>query len=176
MDSPRRSSFALVAEQDLSPDNAWYRHHAYDPPFLRVISNEDHQTLIDWHTETKATYPNAGASGVEMMTMLTGLVMSTGITRMVQCGHYVGFSTLLLGMIARQMGLQRSLYTVDIDPESTAYTRKWIEKVGFAEDIMVALHDSSDPICAEEARAFLGGEPQLVYIDSSHNMSIPARN
>lgn len=163
-----RSRFALIAEQDNSPDNAWYRHHAYDPPFLKVISDEDHQTLIDWHAETKATYPNAGASGVEMMTMLTGLIMAAGIRRMVQCGHYVGFSTLLLGMIARQMGQDRFLYTVDIDPRSSAFTQKWIELAGLTKNVTMAVRDSSNPICAAEARTFHGGDPQLVYIDSSH--------
>lgn len=164
----QRSPFALFAERELSPDNDWYRLHSYDPPFLRVIPEEDHQTLIGWYTETKATYPNTGASGVEIMTLLTGLVMSTGINRVVQCGHYVGFSALLLAMVARQMGTGRFLYTVDIDPVPSAFTQRWIERAGLAEKVMVAVHDSSDPVCIDEAQTFLGGKPQLVYVDSSH--------
>ena len=162
------TAFAKIAAQDSSPDSTWYRAQPYDPPFLRVISDADDQTLIDWYAETKATYPNAGASGVEMMAMLTGLVMGAGIKHMVQCGHYVGFSTLILGMIARQMGAERFLYTVDIEPEPSAYTAKWLERAQLQPYVHVSVHDSSDSVCVAEALAFHGKPPQLVYIDSSH--------
>jgi predicted O-methyltransferase YrrM len=132
-----------------------------------MISPEDHETLIAWHEQTRAEWPNAGASGVEMMTMLTGLILSSGLTRIVQCGHYVGFSTLLLGMIGRQMGVSKFLYSVDIAEVPSAYTRRWLEKAGLT-NVEVAVHDSADPVCVQEAAQFLGGPPQLVYVDSSH--------
>lgn len=163
-----RTPYAALAESDPSLENAWYRHHKYDPPFLRVISDEDHATLIEWHQETRRRYPDAGSSGVEMMTLLTGLIMSSEIKRVVQCGHYVGFSTLLLGMIGRHMDRQRFLYTVDVAEGPSSYTQSWVDKAGLSELVSVAVHDSSDPVCIGEAREYLGGSPDLVYIDSSH--------
>lgn len=163
-----RTPFAALAETDASADNAWYRQHAYDPPFLKVIAPEDHSVLIEWHHETRRRYPNAGSSGVEMMTLLTGLIMSSEIKRVVQCGHYVGFSTLLIGMIGRCMNRQRLLYTVDVAEGPSSYTQSWVEQAGLTELVKVAVHDSSDPVCVDEAREYLGGPPELVYVDSSH--------
>ncbi|WP_084673639.1 class I SAM-dependent methyltransferase [Sphingomonas sp. MM-1] len=163
-----RTPYATVAAQTPGADNNWFRAHPYDPPFLHVLSAEDHDILIAWLRQTSEQWPNSGASSIDTITMLTGLMMSSGIKRVVQCGHYVGFSTLLLGMIARRMGIGTKLYTVDIDPKSSAYTSSWLERAELSDIVQVAVRDSSDPICAKEAAAFLGGAPQLVYIDSSH--------
>jgi predicted O-methyltransferase YrrM len=163
-----RSIYAAMAEQDGGVDNTWFRNHDYDPPFLLMMSEEEHTLLLEWHKHTIRAYPNAGSSGVEMMTMLTGLILSTGIDRIVQCGHYVGFSTLVLGFIGRRMGSSSFLYSVDVAPEPSAHTASWVAKAGLDSDIKIAVRDSSDPLNVEDASAFLGGAPQLVYIDSSH--------
>ena len=163
-----RSRYGQQAALSAGPDTAWYRTHSYDPTFLLVMDDADHDTLIAWQEETSRVWPNAGASGVEMMTMLTSFIMSSGINRIVQCGHYVGFSTLIMGFIGRKMGSKKFLYTVDIDPVPSEYTSRWVEGAGLASDIMIAVRDSSDPVNVEEASAHLGGAPQIVYIDSSH--------
>jgi len=43
-----------------------------------------------------------------------------------------------------------------------------VERAGLADDIRIAVRDSSEPINVSEAVTFLGGAPQLVYVDSSH--------
>jgi len=164
----QKSIYAEFARQSGTVDSTWFRNHAYDPPFLRIISEQEQRFLIDWHEAVAQEYPNAGASGVEMMTMLSGLIMGSGISRIVQCGHYVGFSTLLMGFIGRYMGLNRFLYTVDIDPKPSEFTLSWVQKAGLADDIFIAVKDSSDPSNVDAAAEFLGGAPQLIYIDSSH--------
>lgn len=162
------TKFGKVAARDEGPDSSWYRNRNYDPPFLLVIDEQDHEILTAWHEETQLAWPNAGASGVEMMTMLTGLIMSAGISRVVQCGHYVGYSTLILGFIARKMDRKRFLYSVDLDPTPSAYTQSWIGRSKLEDIVKIGVGDSSDPAKLSEAIEFLGGLPQLVYIDSSH--------
>lgn len=162
------NSFADVARQATGPDTAWYRAKDYDPPFLKIMDAADHETLIRWSRRTEAEWPNAGASGVEMMTMLTSLIIAAGISRIVQCGHYVGFSTLIIGFIARKMGLRNFLYSVDIDPVPSAYTQDWVDDADLSSDIMIAVRNSADPENVDAAIAHLGGRPQLIYIDSSH--------
>jgi predicted O-methyltransferase YrrM len=66
------------------------------------------------------------------------------------------------------MGLRNHLYTVDIDETSSVYTRAWVERAGLGDLIKVSVHDSANQKCTNEARDYLGGQPQLVYIDSSH--------
>lgn len=157
-----------MAAQDGGVDSTWFRNHDYDPPFLLMMSSEEQDLLVEWHKHTTSIYPNAGASGVEMLTMLSGLILSAGIDRVVQCGHYVGFSTLILGFIGRKMGSSQFLYTVDLAPEPSAHTAAWVAKAGLDNDIKIAVRDSSASQNVEEATAFLRGAPQLVYIDSSH--------
>lgn len=163
-----RTKFGRVAAAGKTVDTGWFRCHDYDPPFLLVMDDNDHDVLSAWHDQTVREWPNAGASGVEMMTMLTGLIMSSGLDRIVQCGHYVGFSTLIMGFVCRRMGKRNFLYTVDLDPVPSDYTRVWVERAGLADDVMMAVRDSSEPVNITEAVAYLGGAPQLVYIDSSH--------
>ena len=163
-----RTKYGQLAAKSAGPDTTWYRNHNYDPTFLLVMDEADHDTLVAWQEQTSRDWPNAGASGVEMMTMLTSFIMSSGLDRVVQCGHYVGFSTLVMGFIGRKMGSKKFLYTVDLDPVPSEYTRTWVERAGLADDIKIAVRDSSDPVNVEEAVAHLGGAPQLVYIDSSH--------
>ena len=163
-----KTPYAKLASQDTGVDTTWFRHHDYDPPFLLALDDSDHELLIRWHERTSREWPNAGASGVEMMTMLTGLIMGSGLSRIVQCGHYVGFSTLILGFVCRKMGQSRFLYSVDLDPKPSAYTQEWVEQAGLADDILIAVRDSSDPTNVDEAIVHLHGAPQLIYIDSSH--------
>lgn len=163
-----RTKFGQVATSSESVDTEWFRRHTYDPAFLYALPEADHDVLIAWHEQTISEWPNAGASGIEMMSLLTSLIMGSKFDRVVQCGHYIGFSTLIMGFIGRQMGLSQFLYTVDLDPKPSAYTQTWVQRAGLASDIMIAVRDSSDPINVSDARDFLGGAPQLVYIDSSH--------
>ena len=163
-----RTNYGRVAATSDGVDTTWYRNHDYDPPFLLVMDDKDHDLLVEWQVRTSNQWPNAGASGVEMMTMLTSLIMSAGLDRLVQCGHYVGFSTLILGFIGRKMGKNKFLYSVDLDPVPSDYTRQWVEQAGLGNDIFIAVRDSSDPSNVAEAISHLGGAPQLVYIDSSH--------
>jgi predicted O-methyltransferase YrrM len=163
-----RTLFGRVASENSGEEYTWFRNHDYDPPFLHVMDESDHEVLVAWHNRTAAEWPNSGSSGVEMMSMLSGLIMSSGLTRIVQCGHYVGFSTLVLGFICRKMKSKRFLYTVDLDPEPSAYTQEWVDAASLSDDIKIAVRDSSDAYNVVEAVEHLGGPPELVYIDSSH--------
>ena len=163
-----RTIFGEMASKQSGVDYSWFHNKTYDPPFLHVMDKADHELLVAWQERTSAEWPNAGSSGVEMMSMLSGLVMSAGLTRIVQCGHYVGFSTLVLGFIGRKMNSKKFLYSVDLDPVASAYTQQWVEKASLGIDVKIAVRDSSDPQNVSDAIEHLGGAPQLVYIDSSH--------
>jgi predicted O-methyltransferase YrrM len=163
-----RTLFAQLAESATSSDTEWFRQHAYDPPFLKAISEEDGSLMCEWHVATRERHPNSGSSGGEMMTMPISMIMSSEIRRAVQCGDYVGFSTLLLGMIGHYLDRTRVLYTVEIDPGPSEHTRGWVERSGLSHLVHVAVHDSSDPVCVAEAHEFLGSAPDLVCIDSTH--------
>jgi len=113
--------------------------------------------------------PGTGECGVPAMSVLQGLVMGSGMNRIVQCGHYIGYSTLLFGFMLRRMGMANGLFSVDIDANVTRYTRRWVERAGVGAQVRVQISDSAAPELPELARDYFDGQaPRLVFVDSSH--------
>ena len=60
------------------------------------------------------------------------------------------------------------MVSIDIDPKANDFTRKWIERAGLTETCSLYLGDSSDPKAFDYALEKLGGMPDLILLDSSH--------
>jgi predicted O-methyltransferase YrrM len=151
----------------------WYRLHdaQYVPLIFRGLTDSEWSLMDEWFTDTEAKFPSPGEISIPGISMLAGLISGNGLSAIVQCGHYVGYSTLLLGFLLRSMGKFNSLFSIDIDPVSTEYTASWIEKAQL--DVYVRLHlgTSADPSLPARATEYFGLPPQLVFIDSSHQYS-----
>lgn len=140
---------------------------SYVPPIYAFLSDEEWNVLSDWFSETdRMDY--IGECQVPLMSLLQGLIMGNQVRSIVQAGHYSGYSTLLLGYMLRRMNAPSGLFTVDIDPVMTAYTRSWVERAGLAEYVRVRLGDSAESALPGEAVSYFGREPRVVFIDSSH--------
>ena len=87
---------------------------------------------------------------------------------MFNSGTHAGYSSLLLGFYLRQMHAQRGLFTFEIDEPLCRFAREWLERAGLTELVKVELRSSLDPASPGLARAYLGGAPELVFLDSSH--------
>jgi predicted O-methyltransferase YrrM len=105
---------------------------------------------------------------VPMISVLRGFIMGGGVSSIVQLGHWMGYSTLLLGFTLRRMKLRKALFSIDIDKPATDFTRSWIERARLDEQVALHLGDSADPSSADAAVKYLGRAPQVVIIDSSH--------
>ena len=145
------------------PDNA------YVPPVFAGLSEAEWEILDAWFADTERRFPSPGEISVPAISMLSALIGGNGLSRVVQAGHYAGYSTLLLGFLLRGMGKRQALFSIDIDAEVTDYARDWAARAGLADIARLVVSDSAAPAVVEEARAYLGGAPQLVLIDSSHN-------
>ena len=66
------------------------------------------------------------------------------------------------------MNVGRGLFSIDIDPPMCATSRHWIERAGLAPYVHIAQLDSTDAKTPQVANDFLGGAPELIIIDSSH--------
>lgn len=138
------------------------------PPFLFQILDDTQKLLyMEWFKET-ADRNLVGETSQSVINALVGLIFGNKITRVVQCGHYAGYSLMLLGMLAKSYANGLKIASVDIDQSVTAFTDKWVEKCGLAGMCQTWIRDSSDSFAAKEARDFLGAAPDLVFIDSSH--------
>jgi predicted O-methyltransferase YrrM len=139
----------------------------YVPSVYASLADDEWEVLDAWFRETDEKRL-AGEINVPAMCLLQGLVSGGAIRRVVQLGHYSGYSSLLLGFMLRRMGVQNGLFSIDIDPTVTEFSRDWIARAGLAGQVTLHTGDSADPVSIEAALSTLGGPPQLILLDSSH--------
>jgi predicted O-methyltransferase YrrM len=139
----------------------------YVPPIYASLAEEEWQLLQDWFEET-SRQNLVGECVVPIMSLLHGLVMGSGIQRIVQLGTHAGYSALLLGFSLRQMHAQHGLFSFEIDEPLCRFARQWIERAGLSSVVQVELRSSLDPVSPQLAQEYLGGAPALVFLDSSH--------
>jgi predicted O-methyltransferase YrrM len=167
IETPERS---IAFSKRISNRYWWYRldDANYIPPVLSILSEEEWHLLDEWFNETERRFEAPGEISIPGISLLSGIIGGNGVSRVVQCGHYVGYSTLLLGFLLRRMNKKHSIFSVDIDPHCTEFTREWVDRAGLNEYVHLHIGDSSDPNLPEQARSYLGGPIQLTFIDSSH--------
>jgi predicted O-methyltransferase YrrM len=165
-DASRRS---LAFSTSTEPRLWWHRlpRSNYVPPIYAGLTDEEWQLLQDWFEET--TRQNLiGECVVPIMSVLHGLIMGSGIQRIVQLGTHAGYSALLLGFSLRRMDAQQGLFCFEIDGPLCRFARTWFERAGLDSVVKVELRSSLDPASPQLARDYLGGAPELVFLDSSH--------
>jgi hypothetical protein len=74
----------------------------------------------------------------------------------------------MLGFLLRGMNKEHSLFSIDYDPAVTNYTQTWMDRADLNNYVKLTVRDSADPTNVATAEEWLGGKPQIVFIDSSH--------
>ncbi|HSH37174.1 MAG TPA: class I SAM-dependent methyltransferase [Chthoniobacterales bacterium] len=154
---------------DPAPRYWWHRLPGMDyvPPVYASLSDDEWPIIAEWYSKTDRA-GQIGEAAVPLMSLLHGLVMGNRAARIVQLGTHAGYSALLLGFMLRQMNAARGLFTLDIDREFCGVARGWIERANLLEFVEVAEGNSLDSGSAGRAREYLGGAPELIILDSSH--------
>ncbi|WP_201445480.1 class I SAM-dependent methyltransferase, partial [Belnapia sp. F-4-1] len=145
-----------------SHNRYWWYHlqdSDYVPPVFGALSEPEWALMQAWFADTEAKFPSPGEISVPGLPLLNGIVAGNGLGAVVQLGHYVGYSTLMLGFALRRMGRQRALFSIDIDAGVTAYTQAWIDRAGLGEVVRLHVGDSSDPAAAAAAAEWLPPPP-----------------
>ncbi len=166
--------FNILSKKCKESGHNWFtcERHKYPPLVFNLMTAEERELLLSWYNETSVKWPNGdGASGYTAISTISGFLLGSGIKSIVQCGHFVGFSTLLFGFIFRYMGFKHAIYSIDICTEATEYTKKWIAAAGLADYVKIVLRDSSDHQNVQEANAYFEGKIESIYIDSAHTYS-----
>ncbi len=171
-DSERSRAWTQKSE----PRYWWHRLPGmnYVPPIYAELSDAEWSLLQAWYDETDRSGP-IGECAVPLISFLHGLIMGNRADRIVQLGTCSGYSTLLLGWMLRRMNARRGLFTVDIDPAMCALSGGWMQRAALQEFVEVAQRDSLDPASVAAARAYLGGDPALIILDSSHEYGATLR-
>jgi predicted O-methyltransferase YrrM len=148
----------------------WYKLTGTDyvPPVIAELSKSEWALMEDWFEDSEKLFPNPGEISIPGISLLNALICGNGVGAVVQLGHYVGFSTLMLGFALRRIGRKRALFSVDIDAEVTQYTQSWVKRAKLEDVVSLHVENSSDAIAVELAHQWFGRTPELVFIDSSH--------
>lgn len=160
-----------VAFNDDPHPRFWWHHHAetrYVPAIYEVLADDEWALLDEWYRATLEA-ESIGEINVPAMSMIQGFISGGGLTRIVQLGHYYGYSALLIGFWLRAMGHGGRLVSIDIDPKATEFTQHWLDRAGLNEQVTLLLMDSaSGAALSGSVAAFGGASPQLIIVDSSH--------
>jgi len=158
------------AWRERSGPRYWWHHLPgadYVPPVYSELTEAEWQVLEQWYRETDESGP-IGECTVPLISFLHGLVMGSRVTRIAQLGTCAGYSALLLGWMLRRMKAEKGLYSLDVDPVICELARGWISRGGLDKFVEIAKRNSLDPESPLAARNYLGGDPELIIIDSSH--------
>jgi predicted O-methyltransferase YrrM len=156
---PRSVSFS----DDPHPRFWW--HHLdgtrYVPSIYAVLSDDEWRVMEQWYDATLAA-DSIGEINVPAMSLIQGF------RRIVQLGHYYGYSTLLIGFWLQRMGQGGKLFSIDIDAKATAFTADWVRHAQLQDHVQLLVGDSAAPSSLDQALEGLGGGPELIILDSSH--------
>ena len=68
----------------------------------------------------------------------------------------------------RRMAARQGLISIDIDQGVTDYTARFVKRAGLEDYVQLVVRDSAAPENVAQAKEYLGGDPELIFIDSSH--------
>ena len=163
------SSRARAWNDNPHPRYWWHRlpGHDYVPPVYSDLSDDEWSVLREWYAETDRNGP-IGECAVPLISLLHGLVMGDRVSRIAQLGTCAGYSALLLGWMLRRMQARRGLFSLDLDPAMCELAGRWIARADLRDFVEIAEGNSLDAASVEAARKYLGGDPELIVLDSSH--------
>ena len=156
-------------KDDPHPRYWWHRlpGNDYVPPIYSDLRDDEWSVLRDWYAETDRNGP-IGECAVPLISLLQGLVMGNRVARIAQLGTCAGYSALLVGWMVRRMKAQRGLFSLDLDPAMCELARGWIARGQLEDFVEIAEGTSLDVSSIDAARKYLGGDPELIIVDSSH--------
>ena len=166
---PGDSSRSRAWKDNPHPRYWWHRLPGADyvPPVYSDLSEEEWSVVRDWSAESDRNGP-IGECAVPLISLLHGLVMGNRVTRIAQLGTCAGYSALLLGWMLRRMDARHGLFSLDLDPAMCELARGWIGRAGLQDFVEIAQGNSLDAASIDAARKYLGGDPEMIVVDSSH--------
>jgi predicted O-methyltransferase YrrM len=147
----------------------WFKRNKSLPVFFHYYTSQQKQVLCEWYDETDTS--GSGECNYPLIGLFIGLIGSNPSSRMkmVQLGHYNGFSSLLLGFVFQNFNISNSFISFDISSNITAQANKWTERAGLNPYVKQLVGDSADPQNVNIALDHLQSDSiDILFIDSSH--------
>jgi predicted O-methyltransferase YrrM len=142
----------------------------YDPPVIAMLTETEWEIVQEWYAEShERNADNDGSCSIPAISQLHSMIVGNNVTRVVQLGHFIGFSTMLLGCALRSMGPEHKMFSIDFDSDATNFAQKYVDKLDLGQNVQLCVSDSAAPTMPAEAASFLGGPPQVLFLDSAHS-------
>jgi predicted O-methyltransferase YrrM len=138
----------------------------HDPLVYHLMDQHQRDLFAEWYRDTEAKN-FIGECTPPLASVLMGFISGNAVKRVVQLGHYAGYSSINLGLVLKKI-TGGKLATIDISDRMSKYTQEWMDRFEFSDHVKVITADSASAEAADQAEAFIGGEPEIVLIDSSH--------
>lgn len=145
----------------------WHKYNNFLPQVYKNLSNDEFTILKEWFINTEEL-SLIGECQIPAISFITNFINANGIKNIVQCGHYSGYSTLLIAFTLREMNIKNAFITIDIDKKISEYTLSWIKKAGLEEYCKVICDDSANKDLTLLVNEHFKDKPKLIFIDSSH--------
>ena len=97
------------------------------PFFYGLLDHKQKTILNGWISETTANNM-IGETSISAIGLLLGLILANDIRRVVQCGHYAGFSLLVLSMLMKNARNDSRIVSFDIDQVVTRFAQSFIDR------------------------------------------------
>lgn len=162
-------TFTTQAYQERDHKRFWWwrmKDANHDPLLYHLLDNDERELLSAWYEDTEARR-FIGECAPPLVSMLIGFLGGNAVTRVVQLGHYAGYSTLHIGLLMKKLNCGH-LCSIDKSQEMTEYTKSWVDRAGLANRVKLVCADSASAAAARDAEQYLGGAPDVVVIDSAH--------
>lgn len=146
----------------------WFRDNDYLPDIYRRLSNEEWEVCEAYFeaTERRRLF---GECNVPLMSEMLGYINGSNLDKIVQLGHFAGWSTLMMGWELRRMGkTSNCLWSIDIMQGVTDFALQWVINAGLQDIVRLQVGDSIFPDAWKFASSYLNGEPKMIFVDSSH--------
>jgi predicted O-methyltransferase YrrM len=159
----------LKREDDMFTPNRfwWFAKNDYLPGIYAELSDEEFDVLVYFFEETEKSQL-IGECNIPLMSEMLGFIDGSNLGKIVQLGHYAGWSSLMFGWKLRRMGKQKALFSMDVLPEVTDFANRMIEEAGLQEVVKLVVGNSCNMEIMMSARDYLGESPDMIFIDSSH--------
>lgn len=170
MNDPSVASQRSIAFSDDPHPRFWWHHldgARYVPSIYATLSEDEWRVMEQWYESTRQR-DSIGEINVPAMSLIQGFISGGALRRVVQLGHYYGYSSLLIGFWLQRMNQGGKLVSIDIDPVATEFTADWIRHANLREQVDLYLGDSASEAAFDHAVESLGGLPELILLDSSH--------
>lgn len=171
MDHTRLLQFFMKKAEGPNGDRRywWFKLNKCLPLFFHYYTPQQTQLLCEWYNETDTT--GSGECNYPLIGLFIGLIGSNPCSRMkmVQLGHYNGFSSLLLGFVFQNLNIPNSFISFDISSKITIQANKWTQRAGLDNYVKQLVGDSVDPHNVDVALEHLQTDAiDILFIDSSH--------